>query len=79
MGRTQRYIRGIGFGYAGQVLATLVGLWLTPFLLMRIGKHDYGLWLVGTQLIFYVGLLDLGVRVLDARADGRQLQRALLR
>lgn len=61
MGRTQRFIRGIGFGYAGQVLATLVGLWLTPFLLMRIGKHDYGLWLVGTQLIFYVGLLDLGV------------------
>ncbi|HEY5838072.1 MAG TPA: oligosaccharide flippase family protein, partial [Pyrinomonadaceae bacterium] len=67
MGRTQRFIRGIGFGYAGQVLATLVGLWLTPFLLMRIGKHDYGLWLVGTQLIFYVGLLDFGVVALLPR------------
>jgi O-antigen/teichoic acid export membrane protein len=67
MGRTQRIIHGIGFGYAGQVLATLVGLWLTPFLLMRIGKHDYGLWLVGTQLIFYVGLLDLGVMALLPR------------
>lgn len=67
MGRTQRFIRGVGFGYAGQVLATLVGLWLTPFLLLRIGKHDYGLWLVGTQLIFYVGLLDLGVVALLPR------------
>lgn len=67
MGRTQRFIRGVGFGYAGQVLATLVGLWLTPFLLMRIGKHDYGLWLVGTQLIFYVGLLDFGVVALLPR------------
>jgi len=67
MGRTQRFIRGIGFGYAGQVLATMVGLWLTPFLLLRIGKHDYGLWLVGTQLIFYVGLLDLGVVALLPR------------
>lgn len=67
MGRTQRFIHGIGFGYAGQVLATLVGLCLTPFLLLRIGKHDYGLWLVGTQLIFYVGLLDLGVVALLPR------------
>lgn len=67
MGRTQKFIRGIGFGYAGQVLATLVGLWLTPFLLLQIGKHNYGLWLVGTQLIFYVGLLDLGVVALLPR------------
>lgn len=67
MGRTQRFIRGLGFGYAGQVLATLVGLWLTPFLLLRIGQHDYGLWLVGTQLMFYVGLLDVGVVALLPR------------
>jgi len=67
MSRTQRFIRGVGFGYAGQVLATLVGLWLTPFLLLRIGQHDYGLWLVGTQLMFYLGLLDLGVVALLPR------------
>jgi O-antigen/teichoic acid export membrane protein len=61
MSRTNRFLSGIGFGYASQVLTTLVGLWLTPFLLTRIGQHDYGLWLVGTQLMFYLGLLDLGI------------------
>lgn len=67
MSRTNRFLSGIGFGYASQVLTTLVGLWLTPFLLHRIGQHDYGLWLVGTQLMFYLALLDLGVVALLPR------------
>jgi O-antigen/teichoic acid export membrane protein len=67
MSRTNRFLSGIGFGYAGQVLATVVGLWLTPFLLFRIGQHNYGLWLVGTQLMFYLGLLDLGIVALLPR------------
>lgn len=67
LSRTQKFARGIGFGYTGQVLTTVVGLWLTPFLLVRVGQHDYGLWLVGTQLMFYVGLLDVGVMALLPR------------
>jgi hypothetical protein len=30
-------------GYTYQELLMLVGLWLTPFLLHRIGQHDYGI------------------------------------
>jgi O-antigen/teichoic acid export membrane protein len=75
MSRTNRFLSGIGFGYASQVLTTLVAFWLTPFLLRRIGQHDYGLWLVGTQLLFYLALLDLGVVALlpreTAYATGR--------
>jgi O-antigen/teichoic acid export membrane protein len=67
MSRTNRFLSGIGFGYASQVLTMLVGLWLTPFLLRRIGQHDYGLWLVGTQLMFYLALLDFGVVALLPR------------
>lgn len=67
LSRTQKFARGVGFGYTGQVLTTVVGLWLTPFLLVRVGQHDYGLWLVGTQLLFYVGLLDVGVMALLPR------------
>lgn len=67
MSRTKRFVSGISFGYAGQVLTTLVGLWLMPFLLFRVGQHDYGLWLVGTQLMFYLALLDLGVVALLPR------------
>jgi O-antigen/teichoic acid export membrane protein len=67
MSRTERFVSGISLAYASQVLTALVGLWLTPFLLFRIGQHDYGLWLVGTQIMFYLGLLDLGVVALLPR------------
>jgi O-antigen/teichoic acid export membrane protein len=67
MSRTNKFLSGVGFGYASQALATLVGFWLTPFLLHRIGQHDYGLWLVGTQLMFYLALLDLGIVALLPR------------
>ena len=67
MSRTNKFLSGIGFGYAGQVIATLIGFWLTPFLLHRIGEHRYGLWLVGTQLMFYLALLDLGIVALLPR------------
>jgi O-antigen/teichoic acid export membrane protein len=58
---------GLGFGYASQVITTLIGFWLTPFLLRHIGQHNYGLWLVGTQLMFYLALLDIGIVALLPR------------
>src|SRR2546430_5633461 len=61
MSRTGRFLSGMGFGYTTQILTMIIGFWLVPFLLFRIGQHDYGLWLVGTQIMFYLGLLDLGI------------------
>jgi len=61
MSRTRRFLSGISFGYSTQILTMVISLWLVPFLLLRIGQHDYGLWLVGTQIMFYLGLLDLGI------------------
>jgi len=53
----------------------VTGLWMTPFLLHRIGQHDYGLWLVGLQVLTYLTLIDLGVVALlpreTAYATGR--------
>ena len=67
MSRTRRFLGGVGFGYVSLVLATVVGLWLTPFLLHRIGSYEYGLWLITTQLLGYLMLLDLGVVALAPR------------
>jgi O-antigen/teichoic acid export membrane protein len=61
MSRTRRLLNGVGLHYAGQVLITLVGLWITPFILYHIGQRDYGLWLVGYQLLTYLMLADLGL------------------
>ena len=67
MSRTRRFLGGVAFGYANQALVTLVGLWLTTFLLLRLGQDDYGLWLVGTRILGYLMLLDLGVVALLPR------------
>jgi O-antigen/teichoic acid export membrane protein len=78
MSRTHRFLGGVSLGYVSLVLTTVVGLWLTPFLLGRIGTHDYGLWLITTQILGYLMLLDLGVVALAPRemayATGRVIQ-----
>ncbi len=61
MTRTRRFLGGLAFGYFNQALVTLVGLWLTAFLIERLGQADYGLWLVATRILGYLLLLDVGV------------------
>jgi O-antigen/teichoic acid export membrane protein len=61
MSRTERVIGGTTISYLHQAAVVLLGLWLTPFLLRRVGQHGYGLWLVAGQLLGYLTLLDLGV------------------
>jgi O-antigen/teichoic acid export membrane protein len=61
MTRAARVFGGVGLGQVHLVAVTLVGLWLTPFLLGRVGQHEYGLWLLGLQLVGYLQLLDFGV------------------
>ena len=61
MSRSRRFLGGLAMTYGYQAMVLFVGLWLTPFYLRRIGQHDYGLWLVGTQLLTYLSLTDFGV------------------
>ncbi len=65
--RTERFLGGFTIGYAHMAVATAVGLWLTPFLLGRLGADTYGLWLVGTQVVAYLLLTDLGIVALLPR------------
>ena len=67
MTRTRRFLGGVSVTYTHQVVVTVVGLWLTPFLLAHLGAFQYGLWLTATQLIAYLTLLDLGVLALLPR------------
>ena len=67
MSRTHRLLAGFAAGYAHLIVATAAGLWLTPFFLGELGQGTYGLWLVGTQLIAYLLLMDVGVVALLPR------------
>ena len=48
-------------------MVTIAGLWLTPYLLHHLDQHDFGLWLLATQMLFYLGLMDVGVVALLPR------------
>jgi O-antigen/teichoic acid export membrane protein len=76
MSRTDRYLRGLIIGYGNTLLVTVCGLWLTAFLLDRVGVHDYGLWLIAIQIIGYLMLLDLGVTTLLPRETASAVGRA---
>jgi O-antigen/teichoic acid export membrane protein len=61
MSRARRYLQGVGVSYLQVVLAAACGLWLTRFLLGRIGQDELGAWFVLLPLLGYLELIDLGV------------------
>lgn len=61
MSRSKRFANTVFFAYSYQALLLITGLWLTPFLLRHLGQHDYGLWLMGLQILNYLMLTDLGI------------------
>ncbi|HEX9728934.1 MAG TPA: oligosaccharide flippase family protein [Gemmatimonadales bacterium] len=67
MSRTRRFLSGLVLSYVNVVMVTLVGLWLTRFLLHRLGESDYGLWLIVAQVLAYLLLMDIGVVALLPR------------
>jgi len=73
--RTGRLIGGLIMTYGYQAVLIVTGIWLTPFYLRHIGQTDYGLWLIGAQLLTYLTLSDFGVVALlpmeTAYATGR--------
>jgi len=67
MARSKRFLSAVLLTYTYQALLMLVGLWLTPFLLKRIGQHDYGVWIIALQVLAYLSLVDIGVVILLPR------------
>ena len=76
MTRTRRFIGGVTLGSLQLVLATVVGLWMTPFLLGRLGSETLGLWLIAQQLLGYLMLMDLGVNAVLPRETAYAMGRA---
>lgn len=67
MSRSKRFVNSVVFAYCYQALVLTTGLWLTPFLLRHLGQHDYGLWLMGLQVLTYLMLTDFGIIALLPR------------
>lgn len=75
-GRARRFAAGLGVGYLHTAIVTVAGLWLTPYVLHRLDEHEYGLWLVAAQMLFYLALADAGVVALLTREVARTTGRS---
>lgn len=55
-------LRNILSNWVGYLATTLVGFFLAPFIVHRLGNTGYGAWTLILSLTGYFGLLDLGIR-----------------
>jgi O-antigen/teichoic acid export membrane protein len=67
MSRSRSFLSGALFSYLYQASLMLVGLWLTPFYIHTLGVRDYGIWLVGLQVLNFLLLCDFGIIVVTPR------------
>ena len=67
MARSRHFAHSVLLGFTGQTIVMTAGLWLTPFLLMKLGVLQYGVWILGQQLLTYVTMLDFGIVALLPR------------
>ena len=61
MTRTRRVAGSVALSLMSQVVAMVVGLWLTRFILDTLGQSTLGLWLIILQALGLLALADLGV------------------
>jgi O-antigen/teichoic acid export membrane protein len=57
----------------GTAAATLVVLFLTPYLLAKLGKERFGVFAMANQALVYVGLLTLGLRGAVTRFASKEI------
>jgi O-antigen/teichoic acid export membrane protein len=66
-----RGVQSLKLGAAGMMLPLLAGygvnLLATPYIVIRLGLHDFGIWAITVAIAQYTGLFDLGA----CRAVGR--------
>jgi O-antigen/teichoic acid export membrane protein len=60
--RTRELIKNVGSSWFSLGVNILVGIFLSPFILHRLGNVAYGAWILVFSVTGYYGLFDLGIR-----------------
>jgi O-antigen/teichoic acid export membrane protein len=55
-------LRNIFSNWAGYAITVVIGFFLSPFVVHRLGQTGYGVWTLIVSLTGYFGVLDLGLR-----------------
>ena len=60
-------IKNVGSSWFALGLNVLVGIFLSPFILHRLGDAAFGLWVLIFSITGYYGIFDFGIRSLIVR------------
>jgi O-antigen/teichoic acid export membrane protein len=60
--RKAEIIKNVGSSWFSLGVSILVGIFLSPFILHRLGDTAYGIWILIFSVTGYYGLFDLGIR-----------------
>ena len=62
MPRARRIAQNVLSNWLALAITTVVGFFLSPFVVHRLGNLTYGVWVIVMSLVAYMNLLDLGLR-----------------
>ena len=60
--RVRHIVRNVLFNWFGAISTLVVGFFLMPFIIHRLGNVAYGVWVLAVGVTAYLGLLDLGMQ-----------------
>jgi O-antigen/teichoic acid export membrane protein len=58
----QQILRNVGSSWSALAVSVVVGIFLSPFILHRLGDTSFGIWILIFSVTGYYGLFDLGIR-----------------
>lgn len=62
MPKDRNVVRGVASNWVALGCTLVVGFFLSPFVVHRLGNVYYGVWILATSVVSYMSLLDLGLR-----------------
>jgi membrane protein EpsK len=57
-----RYLKNIAWTWTGVALNLFIGVFLSPYVIRKLGPEGYGIWALFFSIISYYSLIDFGVR-----------------
>jgi O-antigen/teichoic acid export membrane protein len=70
-----RFLHNVIWGWTGVGVNIVIGLLLAPIIIERLGKEQYGLWVLLFSAVEYFRMLDFGFRAAAVNACARCLAR----
>jgi len=58
----RRIVRGATWSWSQLVLTSVIGFFLSPYVVHHLGSTTYGVWVLVGSIVSYMALLDLGIR-----------------